>query len=52
MIQRTIEDDRYGCMPRYVCPHNEDEDNNYHPCQYTVEVTRVFKGSVEVMSHV
>ena len=51
VIQRTSEDDRYGCMPRYVCPHNEDEVDNYYPCQYTVEVTRVFKGSVEVILH-
>ena len=49
IIQRTSEDAQYGCMPRYVCPHNEDDNNNYYPCQYTVEVTRVFKGSLEVI---
>ena len=39
---------RYGCEPRYVCPFNDDRDNDYNPCQYAVEVTEVFKGTVKV----
>ena len=52
VVQRTSEDGRYGCTPRFVCPHNEvaDEVNNYSPCLYTVEVTRVFKGTLEVLA--
>ena len=49
-IQRTSKDGQYGCIPRFVCPYNEDEDNIHYPCQYTVEVTRTFKGSLEVIS--
>ena len=53
VVQRTSEDGQYGCTPRFVCPFNEVEDNseasNYSPCQYTVEVTRVFKGTLEVL---
>ena len=53
VVQRTSEDGQYGCTPRFVCPFNEVEDNseasNYPPCQYTVEVTRVFKGTLEVL---
>ena len=50
IIQRTSEDGQNGCIPRFVCPYNEDEDNMPYPCQYTVEVTRAFKGSLEVIS--
>ena len=52
IMQRTSEDAQYGCTPRFVCPYNtnEVEDFSYdNPCQYTLEVTRVFKGSVRVM---
>ena len=53
VVQRTSEDGQYGCTSRFVCPFNEVEDNseasNYFPCQYTVEVTRVFKGILEVL---
>ena len=51
VVQRTSEDGRYGCTPRFVCPYNEVEGdvNDYSPCQYTVEVTRVFKGTLEVV---
>ena len=48
IIQRTSEDERYGCRPRFVCPYNT-EDLDYNPCQYTLEVTRVFKGTLKVM---
>ena len=55
VVQRTSEDGQSGCMPRFVCPHNEvvdEEVSNYSPCQYTVEVTRVFKGTLEVYYYV
>ena len=51
VVQRTS-DGQDRCTPRFVCPHNEvadEEINNYSPCQYTVEVTRVFKGTLEVL---
>ena len=39
-----------------ICmPHNEvvdEEVSNHSPCQYTVEVTRVFKGTLEVYYYV
>lgn len=49
ITQRRRSEDGNRCEPRFVCPHNGNGTNNYSPCQYIVEVTRVFKGTVKVI---
>ena len=46
VIARTSEDDRQ-CAQQFTCPFNTPQDD-FYPCQYTLEVTEVFKGNNEV----
>ena len=45
IIARTGENGR--CAQQYTCPFNTPQ-NDFSPCQYTVEVTEVYKGDNEV----
>ena len=48
IIARTSENGR--CAQRFTCPFNTLQNNefDYYPCQYTVEVIEVYKGNNEV----
>ena len=48
IIARTGENGR--CAQEYTCPFNtlQNNDFDFYPCQYTVEVTEVYKGDNEV----
>ena len=46
IISRTSENGR--CEQQFTCPFNTPENDYFAICQYTVEVTEVFKGDNQV----
>ena len=39
------------CKQQFICPFFNTPQNDYNLCQYTVEVTEVFKGGNEVCTN-